>query len=321
MSKKIIEKVNTEYNNYRIPGMVCTENGTLLAYYECREGETDWGKIDIKIIRSTDNGETWSTVQIVSNGENTLNNPVMIVNGEKIYFLYLENYKKLYVSESSNDGISFSAAKEITNVLDSGGIFYNCAAVGPGHGIVNKGIMLIPVWFAKNKEIEKAHSPSFVSVLYSKDDGETWALGDIIETVGIVNPNESTLGINKDGKVLISIRNENSIKRRVLAVSDTGYDNWSDTYFCDELNDPICQGSMDSHDGFLFHINCANETERKNLCIKISDDDFLTCKEILVDEEGGYSDIAVTEESIYVFYESNCLNDGLYFKKIKRDIC
>ena len=46
----LIEKANGKtYSQCRIPGIVITENGTLLAYYECRKSNSDWAEIDIKI--------------------------------------------------------------------------------------------------------------------------------------------------------------------------------------------------------------------------------------------------------------------------------
>lgn len=37
----LIEQVNSNgYSQYRIPGIVITEKGTLLAYYECRKSNS-----------------------------------------------------------------------------------------------------------------------------------------------------------------------------------------------------------------------------------------------------------------------------------------
>lgn len=50
------------YNLYRIPGLVVTAKGTLLAYAEARKTDRgDWGTINIVLRRSTDGGKTWST--------------------------------------------------------------------------------------------------------------------------------------------------------------------------------------------------------------------------------------------------------------------
>ncbi len=311
-----IEKAKTEYDNYRIPGLIMTEKGTLLAYYECRRTMSDWADIDLKVKRSSDKGQTWETVKIIPSGGDTTNNPVMIADGEVVHFLYLKNYKQLFYCQSKDDGITFTAPREITGVFDEGGFFYNCVAIGPGHSIVHNDTIIIPVWFAHNLAEEKAHLPSFVSCIYSKDHGENWHLGEKIDGAGLINGNECAYAVTKDGKVLISIRNTNDHHRRYLAVSDNGYDNWKGLAPCENLPDPFCQGSMDSRNGKIFHINCSNlSAERINLTVKISEDCFKTYESILVDEIGGYSDIAVSDDAIYVLYERSAEN-GLYFKKI-----
>lgn len=294
--------------------MVRTNKNTLLAYYECRQSYSDWAEIDIKVIRSTDGGETWKTVKIIPGNGNTLNNPVMVVYGDEIFFLYCKNYKQLFILKSLDDGINFSDEIEISSVYEKGGFDYTVAAIGPGYGIVHNGTILIPAWFAYNKDNPKAHYPSFISVIYSKDNGATWNIGDVIGKDVLKEPSESALAVTNN-KVLISVRNEE--KKRALFYSENGYSNWSEKHLAESLTDPCCQGSIDYRDGMFFHINCSHEEVRKNLCIKFSDDGFDTYKEIFIDEEGGYSDIAVSDDTIYVLYESDVDNDGMYFKAIK----
>src|SRR5689334_1766705 len=49
---------------YRIPGIVVTRQGTILAYCEARKFTGgDWDTIDIQLRRSTDAGETFSPPQ------------------------------------------------------------------------------------------------------------------------------------------------------------------------------------------------------------------------------------------------------------------
>lgn len=317
-SRILLEKSNDKYRQCRIPGIVLTDNGTLLAYYECRKELSDWADIDLKIIRSTDGGDTWSVVDIISGDGNTLNNPMMVVCKDRILFLYCKNYKQLFIQQSIDDGKTFSEPVVASEVFEKNIPFYNAVAIGPGHGILHNGNILVPIWYAYNKEDAISHRPSNVAVIYSKDNGKSWDLGEIIGQRVLINPSESALAIIDDGRVLISMRNENSAHKRAIAISNTGYDNWTDLHFAETLTDPICQGSVDSDRGMLFHINCDCETERKNLCLKISNNAFVYYEKIFIDEEGGYSDIAVSDDCYYIIYERDIDNDGLYFIKIRR---
>lgn len=309
----LIEKVNTgDYSLYRIPGIVATEEGTLLAYYECRRSNSDWAVIDLKVIRSTDEGETWQTVTVIEGHGNTLNNPVMFIKGNEIHFLFFRNYKELFHSVSTDDGKSFSVPEEKQIHCD---FFYNVVAAGPGHGIVHNGSMIVPVWFAQNRENPKAHHPSIIATLYSAD-GETWNLGEIIGKDVLQDPSECALAVTADNKVLISIRNENACRQRALALSDNGFGDWKDLRFHSQMPDPVCMGSMCHQDGVIYHINCSTATARENLVVKMSKNCFADFEEFFIDTPAGYSDIAIHNGKLFILYERDCKKDGLYFKKI-----
>jgi sialidase-1 len=52
---------------YRIPGIVVTHKGTILAYCEARKDSgADWGEIEIHLRRSVDGGTTWLPSQIIA---------------------------------------------------------------------------------------------------------------------------------------------------------------------------------------------------------------------------------------------------------------
>ncbi|MBE6651684.1 MAG: exo-alpha-sialidase [Ruminococcaceae bacterium] len=314
----IIEKHDTDYAVYRIPSLVITDNGTLLACYECRNSQSDWAQIDIKIIRSVDRGDSWQTVEIILGNGHTLNNPMLTSDKGVIHLLYCRDYKELFYKKSADDGESFGKASDITHVFEQNDRFYNVAAIGPGHGIVHNGNILLPVWFAYNHEDEKAHHPSFVKTICSNDSGKTWKLGEIIHKEDMIDPSECALAVWQN-KVVISIRNESHCRKRAFAVSENGYCNWSEPIYMDALPDPICMGSMFHTDDALYHINCANTSVRENLTIKISHDMFESYDSVLVDELGGYSDIAVKDGEIYVIYERDIWKPGnLCFKRIHK---
>ena len=298
----VIEKAIADYTDFRIPGIVATNKGTLLRYCECRRSRSDWADIDIKVARSEDEGAHWETVLFIKSGGNTLNNPVMFVNGEQIVFLYCKNYKEIWKRVSTDDGNSFGDAERV-DFESSVNFFYNVVAVGPGHGIVHNGRLLAPVWFAYNRENEKEHHPSFISTLYSDDDGITWRVGEPILQNDLVNPSECALAVTAANEILISIRHEGNSKKRGLAKSADGISAWYALCFEENLSDPVCMGSMTHRNGRIYHSNCDSMTERKNLTIKISDDNFKTCRSLLVSDIGGYSDIALLGEKICIFYE------------------
>lgn len=312
----IIENHGGKYYHHRIPGIVCTGFGSFLAYYECRKSDSDWSEIDIKIIRSSDNGKTWQTVKIISSKGQTFNNPVMIAGGDSLHFLFCENYKRVFHSVSTDDGVNWSVPIEITEVFDH--IEHTVVALGPGHGLtLCDGTMIIPVWFALNNENKKAHRPSFVSTLYSKDNGITWCVGEIINSDILVNPSECAVALLSDDSVVMSIRNENDCRLRFFAKSPDGYEKWLITGFDERFSDPVCQGSMINSGKSICHINCDDKTGRRNLTLKITTDDFKTIKKLKIDDCGGYSDLCVKNDTAYIIYEDTTDTDDEYYVNLK----
>ena len=301
----LLEQDTRDYCICRIPGIVLTGAGNMIAYYEARKEWSDWGHIDIVVLKTQDDGKSWKQVNKICGNGNTMNNPVMISKDDTIHFLYCENYRRMFYSFSTDDGESWSDAVEITDIFTDAGLDFTIVAAGPGHGIVSDdGTILVPVWFACNKDDDKAHRPSFIGTMYSADNGKSWNVGEIIEFDGLQNPSESTLGILNDGSILISVRNDNDCFTRFAAVSKNGYSHWQKIGFDEGFPDPHCMASMFNDGKTLYFINCANKSARKNVVIKKSDDDFKTFEEIVVTQNyGGYSDMCVKNGKIFVFYE------------------
>ena len=109
------------YPCYRIPGIIATEQGTLIVCYEARSSFSDWSVIDLYARRSLDGGKTWQPRQLLFSGmgKNTANNPVMISDGDRVHFLCLENYKRLFHRVSTDEGRTWSAPVEITDALEA----------------------------------------------------------------------------------------------------------------------------------------------------------------------------------------------------------
>ena len=309
----VVEKAIADYTDFRIPGLVVTESGTLLRYCECRRSQSDLADIDIKVSRSADNGKTWKTVLLIESGGNTLNNPVMFVNGKKLVFLYCKSYKEIWKCVSVDDGQTFGKVDRV-NFESSVDFFYNVVAVGPGHGIVHNERLLVPIWFAYNRQHETAHRPSIISTFYSDDMGESWKIGEIIFRDELKNPSECALAITAENEILISIRHECETRTRALAKSRDGISEWRELRFEENLSDPICMGSMTHRDGRIYHSNCDSATARSNLTVKISDDCFKTSHNIYVSDLGGYSDIAVWEDKLFIIYEKTVYTESKAIK-------
>src|SRR5437773_4820051 len=70
------------YHTYRIPSLIVTKEGTLLAFCEGRKnGRGDAGDIDLLLRRSADGGKTWTKTQVVwDDADNTCGNPCPIID-------------------------------------------------------------------------------------------------------------------------------------------------------------------------------------------------------------------------------------------------
>src|SRR4051812_14228893 len=141
------------YRSYRIPALLTTPKGTLLAFCEGRKNSSsDTGAIDLLLKRSRDGGKTWEKTQVVwSDGDNTCGNPCPVVERDTgtIWLLMTHNLgidsqsqildgkskgtRTVWVTKSTDDGVSWSRPVEITkDVKKADWTWY---ATGPGVGI------------------------------------------------------------------------------------------------------------------------------------------------------------------------------------------
>lgn len=313
------------YAHYRIPGIVVTQRGSILAYAEARKSlRGDWGTIDIVLRRSTDRGVTWSPFKVIArvdgpksknpvaiaqnlatNDEVTYNNPVAIAGRGTgaVHFLFCLEYMRAFYMRSEDDGQTFSKPVEITYAFDSFRPAYpwKVLATGPGHGIqLRNGRLLVPIWLSTGTG-GHAHRPSVTSTLYSDDSGKTWSHGDIAvpDTPEFVFPNETAAAQLSDGRVMLNVRTEAKSHRRTVVTSPDGATHWSTPRFDSQLVEPICFGTLLSLGGKrLIFANPDNlETaggpgapgknrDRKNLTVQFSDDDGTTWKAKRVIEAG-----------------------------------
>ncbi len=242
------------YHTYRIPSVIVTSKGTVLAFCEGRKaGRSDAGDIDLILKRSTDGGKTWGKTQVVwDDGENTCGNPCPVVDAKTgtIFLLMTHNLgtdtesaivngkskgsRTVWVTSSTDDGATWAKPTEITKSIKKEG--WTWYATGPGVGIqLTSGRLLIPCDSKSDGgKVRESH------VIFSDDAGKSWKLG------GVVGPNcnESQAVELADGSVMLNMRSYQANNRRFVAVSKDGGETFTKPAEDKELIEPVCQASI-----------------------------------------------------------------------------
>jgi sialidase-1 len=325
------------YRQYRIPGVVVTKAGTVLAYCEARKTASDWGTIDILLKRSTDGGKTWGEAQKVADvpgpkerspvalarklgakDDVTYNNPVMIADrGGAVHFVFCLEYMRCFHCRSDDDGKNWSKPVEIT--ASAFGPFrkeldWKAIATGPGHGVqLRSGRLVVPVWVSLGTG-GSGHGDSVSATICSDDGGKTWAAGAVAipNTAEWMSPNECAVA-----------ELPSKANRRLITVSPDGSSKWSQPQFDDALVDPVCMGSLLSVPGPKPRLLFSNPDnlekagaktppapgsgrDRKNVTIRESADGGKTwgAKTVIESGPSAYSDLAALPDgTILLFYE------------------
>ena len=312
------------YHTFRIPSVIATPRGTLLAFAEARrEGAGDAGDIDLVLKRSEDGGLSWSPLQLVGdNGPNTFGNPCPVVDRATgtIWLLTTQNRgtdrekdiiagssqagRSVALLRSTDDGVTWSAPIDITaSVKQPDWTWY---ATGPGVGIQTRtGRLVIPANHAVSGSASH-HS----HVVFSDDGGRSWQIGGSAEA----GTNESQVVELGDGRLMLNMRNHppRAENFRMVATSEDGGRTWSQTKPAPMLIEPPAQASLlrwtTAAAGGRNRLVFSNpaSARRERMTVRVSEDEGATWPVSRVVHEGpaAYSSLVVLPDgSVGLLFE------------------
>lgn len=300
------------YHTYRIPALVRTLSGTLLAFAEGRKDNArDHGNVDIVLRRSEDGGRSWEPIELIyeegGNDPVTIGNPVPVVDRQTghIFLFFCRENKRVLLIKSEDNGLSWTAPRDLTQTLkrEDWGDWY---ATGPCHGIqLANGRLVVPA----NHGHPQGRGTQTHMIL-SDDHGLTWRIGGIPENYG----NETTVAETGDNQLYVNMRsslhnNRKPYCREVVQSVDGGASFGPAKLDCD-LPDSICQGSVLSFQPkegarFLIFSNPAAQ-RRERLSLRTSFDGGRNwgAPFLVYGGSSAYSDLVqLDEERIGVLFE------------------
>ena len=288
------------YHTFRIPSLLVTADGTLLAFAEGRRhSRSDTGDIDLVLRRSTDGGRSWGPlITVWDDGKNVCGNPSAVIDRttgrivltatwnlgtdheKEINTRTSEDTRRIFVLTSDDNGMNWSSPREITSsVKDSAWTWY---ATGPCHAIQlqkgrHKGRIVVP---CDHGEFTGEGSVYRSLLIYSDDGGNSWHIG----ARSPVGCNESTVAELSDGSIMLNMRGVRSPEReqtgscRSVVVSRDGGLTFGPLRHDTTLVEPVCQGSLLNYtvenrpSRILLFSNPASKTERVDMTLRISYD-------------------------------------------------
>ena len=311
------------YKCYRIPAVVVSNKGTVLAFCEARKnGCSDTGDIDLVLRRSTDGGKTWGPMQTVwDDGPNVCGNPCPVVDRKSGTIRLLATHNRgddhesriwagtarasrtVWICQSTDDGATWSKPVDIPPATKRPD--WTWYATGPGVGIQlecgpHKGRLVVPCdhGVAGGRDY---HSHT----IHSDDGGRTWQRGG---TVPDKTTSECQVVELSDGTLHLNIRHHfRKTYRRAVSLSSDGGATWSLPTLDQTLITPHCQASILRYPaGVLLFSNPASTKGRMNMTVRLSRDEGKTwpAAKTLHPGPSAYSCLTVLPDgSIACFYE------------------
>jgi sialidase-1 len=319
-------KKNIPYASVRIPALLRTTKGVLIAAAEARDKSADQAGNDLIVSLSNDGGATWSKPALAyEQGGDSCNNPCLVQDARSgRVFMFFQTFpagshefgglpagpadprgtRCLYLS-SDDDGKTWSKPVDVTaSVKPQEAV---TTASGPGIGIqlrhpAKAGRLVIPF----NSQDAKRNFVNWTA--YSDDGGKSWRRGAEVPQEGM-QLNEVQVAETGDGTLYLNSRRwRQGAPLRKVSWSRDGGETWSKAEEDKALPEPVCQGSLIAANAAgrtpIFFLNPVGKG-RSNGTLRRSDDGGRTWAESTLVFPGpfAYSSMAVVDGDLGVLYE------------------